>query len=67
MLTKNFVCYSCQKFHDDLDDIKKALLGADKNFRDIIDRGYMTDPDGFRDQVRRFEFTKSVMIPQGFV
>ena len=40
-----------QKFHDDLDEIKKALLGADKNFRDIIDRGYMTDPDGFRDQV----------------
>ncbi|XP_071483801.1 microtubule-actin cross-linking factor 1-like [Diadema antillarum] len=34
-----------------LEDIKKKLLSADRVFRDIIDRGYLTDSEGFREQL----------------
>eukprot|EP00057_Strongylocentrotus_purpuratus_P020675 XP_011675149.1 PREDICTED: microtubule-actin cross-linking factor 1 isoform X2 [Strongylocentrotus purpuratus] len=39
------------KYQQNLEDIKKTLLKADRVFRDIIDRGYLTDSDSFREQL----------------
>lgn len=47
------LCYQFypQKYQQNLEDIKKTLLKADRVFRDIIDRGYLTDSDSFREQL----------------
>ncbi len=40
-----------QKYQDNLEHVKGDLMKADKVFRDIIDKGYLSDNEGFRDQV----------------
>ena len=46
-----YVLLFLQKYQDNLEHIKGDLMKADRVFRDIIDKGYLSDNEGFRDQV----------------
>ncbi|PIK37943.1 putative microtubule-actin cross-linking factor 1 isoform X3 [Apostichopus japonicus] len=40
-----------QTFQDDLELLKGTILKAETAYKDIIDRGFMSDPEGFREQI----------------